>query len=162
MNHNHWINRIRRFSLLLALVTFTSLNGCAGKGDIKGKVTYDGKTVVYGTVMVIDSEGVPHPGVIGPDGNYTVRGVTTGKAKLAVDSPNPQLQYEKVAAVWAGGRQGSTGKPGTDNSAKVPKPDPELVKKWFEIPIKNLNDPDKSGLTLEIKSGENPHDIPLK
>jgi hypothetical protein len=156
--------RISRFGLLPIVVVCGLLcTGCGSKGDIKGKVTFKDKTVVYGTVNLIDSEGVPHPGVIDPQGNYLIRGVPIGLAKLAVNSPDPKVVYDQVHAMQSGRpNRSNDGKKGKGNADKVPKPDPEVVKNWVEITQPNVGDPEKSGLTIEVKSGENPHNIQLK
>jgi hypothetical protein len=151
-----------RAFLIVFVASAFLCSGCSGKGEIKGKVTYQGKTVVYGTVTLIDSEGVPHPGVIDPDGNYTIRNLPVGLAKLAVNSPDPKVVHDQVAALQSGRPQRADQAPKKDgaNRGNLPDLDPEVKKKWFEIPPK-LGDPDNSGLTIEVKSGQNPHDIPL-
>ena len=69
---------------LLALATV----GC-GTGDVSGKVTYKDKPVPFGTVLFEASDGTIKQGNIGSDGGYSIRGVTTGTARVAVNSPNP-------------------------------------------------------------------------
>lgn len=119
--------------LLLGLVSA----GCGGKGEVSGKVTYQDKPVVYGSVMIIASDKKPYYGQIGEDGTYTVSGVPAGEAKVVVSSPDPRQ---------AAGKGGS------------PSVDP---KKWFAIPGQ-YGDPDKTPLKLTVNSGANKFDIPMK
>jgi hypothetical protein len=130
---------------VVAAVLLTSVAlGCAGQGDVSGKVSYQGKSLVWGTVQFEGSDGVVKHGNIKPDGSYTVEGVATGDAKLAVSSNNPQ---------------GSDFQPLQREGQPPRQPRPE-VKGWFAIPEK-YNTPFKSGLTYTIKRGSNEHDIKL-
>jgi hypothetical protein len=131
-------------STALALLPLAAL-GCAGKGDVSGRVTYKGKPLVWGTVQFEGSDRIVKQGNINPDGTYSVRGVATGEAKVAVSSINPKSSDFQV-------RQAEGGPP--------PKPRPE-VKGWFPIPEK-YDTPYKSGLTYPIKRGANEIDIELK
>src|SRR5262245_65353954 len=65
--------------------------GCGGgRGDASGKVTYQGKTLVWGTVQFEGSDGTLKQCNINPDGTYSVQGLATGEAKVAVSSINPK------------------------------------------------------------------------
>jgi len=119
--------------------------GCGGRGDVSGKVTYDGKTVVFGTVQFEGSDGMLRQGNIEPDGSYTVTGVATGEAKVAVSSRNPKS---------------SDFTPIQREGGPPPPPRPE-IQGWFSIPEK-YDTPFGSGLTYTIKRGENKIDIELK
>src|SRR5262245_12552308 len=70
---------------LLALAVL----GCQHRGDLSGTVTYQAKPLVYGTVLVVASDGNTHQGPIGEDGSYSVHGVLVGPARVAVNSPDP-------------------------------------------------------------------------
>jgi hypothetical protein len=118
--------------------------GCQGKGDVAGKVTYHGKTVVFGSVLFEASDGSLRQGNIGRDGRYSVSGVTTGDAKVAVSSRNPN-SADFVTLQRDGG--------------KKPPPRPDIPD-WFPIPDK-YDAPYKSGLTYTINRGENKIDIAL-
>jgi hypothetical protein len=126
---------------LLAL----ALAGCGGKGDVTGKVSLEGKPLVFGTVQFEGSDGRLRQANIQPDGSYTVSGVTTGEAKVAVSSQNPNS---------------SDFKPLIREGGKAPPPRPE-VKGWFPIP-KKYDAPFTSGLKYPIRSGQNKIDIELK
>jgi hypothetical protein len=112
-------------------------------------VTYDGKPLVSGSVMMVADDGLPLVGVINPDGSYTVSGVPVGKVRVAVNSPPPE------PPVNAGGPAGPLGK----NPASAPPP---LVDDagWFPIPEK-YGDPEQSGLTFHVKRGPNIYNIDL-
>ena len=122
--------------------------------DVSGKVTYQGKPVTYGTVVVLDTAGAPKAGTIQPDGAYRISGVRPGPVKLAVSSPPPP--GSEPARKATGGRDRDDDKP----PPNVTPAAPEVIKNWFPIPD-NYSDPNKSGLTGEAKSGQ-PIDIDLK
>jgi hypothetical protein len=126
---------------LLALV----VAGCQNKGDVSGKVTYRGKPLVYGTVLFDGGDGGTVQAMIQSDGSYSARGVTTGEAHVAVNSPDP-----KSIASHAHFK----------DPAKQPPPPPD-VPGWFEIPPK-YSATTTSGLTCPIKGGPNTFNIELK
>jgi hypothetical protein len=128
----------------MALLTVVAV-GCAGRGDVSGKVTYKGKALVWGTVQFEGSDKAIKQGNIQSDGTYSIQGVATGEAQVAVSSINPKSSDFQV-------RQAEGGPP--------PKPRPE-VKGWFPIPEK-YDAPYTSGLTYTIKRGENKIDIDLQ
>ena len=126
-------------------VALLALAGCGGRGDASGKVTYQGKTLVWGTVQFEGSDGTLKQGNIDSDGTYSVQGLATGEAKVAVSSINPKS---------------SDFTPIRREGAPPPPPRPE-VKGWFPIPNK-YDSPHKSGVIVTIKSGANAIDIELK
>ena len=127
----------RAFSCLLgplvALVT-----GCgAGTGDVTGTVSYRGKPVSSGTILIVGDDSLPYYGSIQEDGTFTVPNVALGLGKIAISSPRP-------------------------NSAKgvefaKRRNDP---KKWFPLPEK-YRDFAASGLTVNVATGVTMQDIEL-
>ena len=120
--------------------------GCQRTGSVAGKVSYQNKTVVYGTVLVVATDGNTHQGNIGEDGSYSVQGIRVGDARLAINSPDPTAPIVNKA------------------EQKNPEEDKRragLKAKWFPLP-RDLGDANKSGLTVQVKGGEDRHDIELK
>ena len=131
-----------RFRLIAAALLVLMLVGC-GRGDMSGKVTFQGKPVVFGTVMVHGKDGL-RQGAIQPDGSFTVHDIATGEARVSVNSPNPKsidLYPNK-----------------NPNFKQEPYPD---VPGWFAIPGK-YGEVETSGLTYTIRGGNNAIDIELK
>jgi hypothetical protein len=120
-------------------------SGCARTANPSGKVTYQGKPVVWGSISLRASDGSMHQIGIDPDGTYQLEGVPVGLAKVGVSSPDPKPS----ARLKAGGGESRGGK-GTP---------PPPAGAWFPLPDK-LGDPSSSGVTLEVGSG--PADIILK
>src|SRR5262245_25668289 len=100
---------------LLALVAA----GCGGRGDVSGRVTYQGKPLVWGTVQFEGSDNLIKQGNIKPDGTYAVAGVAVGEAKVAVSSINPQSSDFQLRG-----------------PARMPQQARPDVKGWFPIPEK--------------------------
>ncbi|CAN5594540.1 hypothetical protein BH10PLA2_BH10PLA2_30050 [soil metagenome] len=133
-------------SLLTISACFALLllgSGCARTANPSGKVTYQGKPVVWGSISLRAADGSMHQIGIDPDGTYQLEGVPVGLAKVGVSSPDP-----KPSARLKGN---------TDSRVKAPTPPPPGA--WFPLPDK-LGDPSSSGVTLEVGSG--PADIELK
>ena len=131
------------FQLLNASFGFVllALVGCGpSRGDLSGTVTYKGKSIVMGSVLVVGGDGVPKQGGINPDGTYAVKEIVVGSVKIAVSSPEPQTMVRK--------KEGAA-------------PDKVDRAGWIQIPDQ-YSDPQKSNLTFELKSGPNSHNIELK
>ena len=133
--------RMRSVAVLLSLAA----TGCAGQGDVSGKVSYKGKPLVWGTVQFEGSDNLLRQANINSDGTYVIRGVAVGQAKVAVSSINPQSSDFQMRQI---------------EGKAPPKPRP-AVKGWFRIPEK-YDAPYKSGLVYTIKRGENKIDIELE
>jgi hypothetical protein len=132
-----------RPAVAAALLAFAA--GCGGRGDVSGKVTYQGKPLVWGTVQFEGSDGMLKQSNINGDGTYSVKGVAAGEAKVAVSSINPNSADFQPRVV----------------EGKAPPPPRPKVEGWFPIPEK-YDTPHKSGLVYTIKSGPNAIDIDLK
>jgi hypothetical protein len=128
------------FSLLMLIAV-----GCAGRGDVSGKVTYKGKALVFGTVQLEAADKSFKQANIESDGSYSIPGVPVGEARVAVSSANPKSSDFQPLV-----REGSP----------PPRPRPE-VHGWFPIPSE-YQDINKSPLTYTIKRGPNTYDIELK
>lgn len=147
------MTRLIQMGVLLAAAALT---GCGpSTTDMTGKVTYQGKPVVYGSVVVIDSAGAPKSGQIQPDGTYLVSGVLVGPVKAAVTSPPPPGS-QPAAKTRSDARDADDKPPPPD----IPAAPPEVIKNWVALPNKfgDLND---SGLVGDVKSGQ-PFDLDLK
>jgi hypothetical protein len=131
----------------LAFVTAVLLpTGCSPSSTTaSGKVTYQGKPVVWGSVTLVAADGSVHQAGIEPDGTYTVSNVPVGSVKVGVESSAPPVPGVR-------GRDG-------DARGSVPPPAPPPGA-WFPLPA-NLSDPAKSGLTIEIRKGQ-PANIDVK
>lgn len=131
------------------------LSGCGSSGTVSGKITYEGQPLNGGTVTFISSQdGKPYSGPIQSDGSYRVEKIPTGKTKITVQVPEPP-QIPDIA------RKSFGPPPGADV--------PEEAKKMFglgntklvQIP-KDYADPERSGLSYEVKAGHQTYDIVLK
>ena len=135
--------------------------GCGGGGvDVAGTVTYQGKPLSYGTVVLVGSDGLPKSGQVGPGGAFTVQGVPPGTAKVAVSSPRPPGMPDPARP-----EPGAKGRDADLLDGKTPRPEPPpaataIIAGWTPIPD-DYGDPLKSKLTVEIKAGE-PVKIELK
>src|SRR5262245_17283754 len=98
--------RIRAFGLLSAGILTCAL-GCGGTATVPGTVKYQGKPVVYGSVVFLDSKNTARSGVITAEGTYTVEGVLPGSVQIAILSRDPakgrqveNKQAKDLAAQW--------------------------------------------------------------
>jgi hypothetical protein len=130
--------------------------GCGGTTSVEGKVSYQGKPVAFGSVVVIGTDNIPKSGAIQPDGGYRVSGVKPGPVKLGVSSPPPP-----GAQVARKARLGRDADDDERRPADEERPaSPEVLKAWFPLPGKYA-DPTQSGLTADVRSGQ-PVNLELK
>ena len=125
---------------LLALVP-----GCGpGTATVAGKVTYQGKPVVWGSVTLKAADGSVHQIGINPDGTYRLDRVPVGVAKVGVASPDPTPSARAKAS--------------DDSRVPTGMPRPPAGA-WFALPAK-FADPATSGVTVQVGGG--PTDIELQ
>jgi len=140
---------VPRSHVLAASLFMLAVAGCGGgTGTLTGKVSYKGKPVVYGSVLVRCADGIQRAGNIELDGSYTVLNVPTGPVKIGVDSPEPPSAADIS-------HRGS--RPGAKAAAAAPTVDRS---KWVKLPDKYA-DPDQSGQATTVTVGTTPFDITL-
>jgi hypothetical protein len=138
------------FGVLLMVVGlfFLSRPTC----NVTGKVTFRGKPVYTGSVIIVGKDGVAAAGPIETDGTYVVQKAPVGEVTVGVVSKDP-VYLHRISQL---------------RSSRTPIPASALStptgldrKKWFPIP-KEYEEPVRSGLSLSIKKGDNQYDIELK
>jgi hypothetical protein len=124
--------------------------GCGGSGDkpasVSGRVTYNGKPVTSGTVVLIGADGkASDTGPVQPDGTYSIAHSPAGTVKVAFDNPPPPRVDPRTAAKDPEAQEAAR-----EAARYVPTP-------------AHYRDAAKSGVTLDLKSGRNTNcDINLK
>jgi hypothetical protein len=142
----------RTLPALGLLAAALCLVGCANQtGRVSGKVSYQGKPVVIGSVVLVNEETLaPIQGAIEPDGSYHISHITYGMYKVAVHSADP------------GNRPIS--RPVPENLTKKPKETEPAIRpgadKWFAIPERYGNWR-LSGLSVTVSGPSTTFDIPL-
>lgn len=131
------------FAGLLALAVLVP--GCGPRtATAAGKVTYQGKPVVWGGVTLRAADGSMHQIGLNPDGTYRLDRVPVGEARVGVSSPDPT----------------PSSRFGRGEDARVPAAPPVPPPgAWFPLPAKYA-DPATSGVTVQVGGG--PADIELK
>lgn len=150
---------MRLFATLLLGSAMLAILGCGeATTDVTGKVTFNDKPVVFGSVMIVGPDGLPKYGAIQPDGTYRVSGVRLGAARVAVSSPKPPgLKLPGDNKKKVGREEGLDDRRPADANATV---DPAIAKGWFTLPDK-YGDPSTSNLTTEVIA-DLVLDLPLK
>jgi hypothetical protein len=152
----------RRLACFVLLAAWLALgaNGCGrGKGSVSGTVTYRGKPVRVGSVVMIGEDNKAHNGAIDDDGKYRVKDVLVGTVKVGVVSPDPASTQPRQRPPMKGP------KAKTKELGDMPPSPPSAPttdrSKWFRLP-KQYEVPAESGITTIIERGENTFDIELK
>ncbi len=139
---------LSRLAALALLLTALAVCGC-GKGRhaniVTGKVYVGDKVATGGTVLFLDAEGNVARTAIGKNGAYQVAGLAPGPAKVGVVGH---------AHVPPGLQTPVKGKPGGTPAEAAPEDGPVISARYA--------DPEKSGLTYEVRSGKQDHDIELE
>src|SRR5262249_46163481 len=132
--------------LLLALPLILAVGCSSGMATMKGKITYQGRPVTFGSVTVLDEDSTAHSGLIEPDGTYTVEGVHPGKVTIGVSSPDPRKSRHQ------------RDRPKSSPTAKESGPPPPG---WFPIPG-HYATTHSSGLICTVTGRHFTYDIDLK
>ena len=138
-----------------AVVLLAAALAAAGCGEgrnctLTGKVSYQGKPVVYGVVLVQCADGTRSATNIRPDGSYTVERLLAGPVKIGVNSPEPPDPAAQP------GRAAQPARP-----AGPPANPPAVDKsKWFKVPDE-FGDAETSGKTTTVAAGTTHFDIQL-
>jgi hypothetical protein len=136
-------------ALVLLAVTLLA-SGCGGDSDkpasVSGRVTYNGKAVTSGTVVLLGADGTASAAsVVQPDGTYSIAKSPAGTVKVVFDNPRP----------WPVDRR----LPADDPESRAAAED---IARYVPTPP-HYKDPVMSGLTLELRAGKNPNsDITLR
>jgi hypothetical protein len=137
------LNRFHSAAKACWLVLALTLLGCGpGTGDLTGKITYQGKAVHSGSIIVKGSDGLLKDAKVDAEGAYSLKGIAAGEIEAIVTSPDPGI----VPVV---------------ERKPHPLPVPGDRSKWFPIPLE-YGDFSKSSLKYPLKPGANQWDIDLK
>jgi hypothetical protein len=146
---------MRRALWLLSLVLIVILSGCSdGTATVSGMVTYQGRPVTSGSVIVVNEDGTAESGVIQPDSSYSVERVKRGHVRLGVFSPDPAHARSIL-------RPEDNRSKAIRKTAKTARAGEKAASGWFPIPH-HLGDPTKSGLTCDVDSSSVHYDIEMK
>lgn len=154
----------RLFAAVLLLSALPCLTGC-GSSKVSGKVTYQGKTVPGGLVVFHGANNWTGNSPIEQDGSYTIVKPPPGPVKITVDTSSMrpvQLPRNVPGMENMPGAKGKMPPNMPEEAKKNPLYNPELnAGRYLAIPA-NYADPEKSGLSYEVKSGPQTHDIKLE
>jgi hypothetical protein len=173
----HWrvIRRAACFGAVLVLLG--AATGCGGKAKVSGAVTLDGKPLPLGRISFTPASGPPGVTADIQDGKYTAEDVRTGENKVSVETAYIELEANLVLHPDHPGGGGGTGGGGAPMPGMPPeavagmaemnkgrgegiKHAKENLEKYRKIPEK-FNNPQTSGLSLTVKSGDNSFPVDL-
>lgn len=97
--------------LATALLIASAFLDLPGGTTLTGRVTSQGKPVVFGTVTLLTSDHRTVFVPIRPDGTFLVKGVPRGPVRIAVSSPDPRPITERQAVEPESPGSGSRGRP---------------------------------------------------
>jgi len=170
---------------VLALVLLFGVIGCSRSGKVTGKVTYDGKTVPVGTITFHPEGGGKQQAATVEivDGQYKAEKLQPGTYTITVSTIAQRKTYENLKksgggsalSPQTGGKgavanlkkdkdQGAGEKfqmPGAADIERGKKQALEALEGMIDVPPKYA-DKEKSGLTVEIKTGSQENDINLQ
>jgi hypothetical protein len=148
--------RLGRLFLLGGMAAWLVVAVGCGKpvGDVTGKVTVKGQPLEYGTVTFLASDGTGYQGEIQPNGTYSIKGVPVGTAKIAVLAIDPKWLADMKDKIQKARDQKDV-KPGANPFAKGAH-----EREAHKTPQK-AEDAESSGITYDVKGGQNKYDIDL-
>ncbi len=137
-------------ALFISLALFVS--GCgSGVSEVTGKVTFSGKPVSSGSVILYCSDGQIVCGVTGADGSYTIPNVPRGPATATIQA------HTRVPA----GLRLKQNLPPSINGPTPPTGEVTADQPVLNIPARYAL-PEESGLSVVVDRGQVNYDIDLK
>ena len=151
--------RFRRFGAgFLFLVGGLMLAGCGGRslGTVSGKVSYKGQPVKGGTVAIIPKAGGVLQGPIQEDGSFSIDKVPTGPATITVETASVRPSGAKSAMPGPYSKIPQDVTRGFALAEKTGDPN-----RYVPIP-ERYGSHESSGLSMDVKSGPQTHDLDLQ
>jgi hypothetical protein len=148
----------RWLTAVCAGLLLAGLTGCSGQswGKITGKVTVNDKPVTSGRITFMHDDGRTALAEIKPDGSYSLEKIPVGKLKVGIESMNFAAYEAKMPKRKEGGKMQDPNDPGAATPTALTK---SGATPW--VPTR-YNEPKSSGLTADVKDGDNKIDFPLK
>jgi hypothetical protein len=141
------MRRLRWFGLRSVCLAFViALVGC-GNASMSGRVTFDKKPVVFGSVLIVGSDKIARNCTISEDGSYSMADLPPGEVHVAVGTSDPKSLAKRVLK-----------RPGVNSGLDDRF---EKIQGWFPIPEK-FGDFNTSGLAYILQRGANAIDIEMK
>lgn len=171
---------MRKALMIAAFAVLTGLViGCGnGKGELTGKVTYNGKPVPGGN-LTLTINGMQFISALSTDGSYEFFELVPGQAVLTVDNEklNPDSKRPEYFTGKSGGgnaaqamskmakeRMKAEGKgvaSGLSSADMSPEMKAEMAKRYMKIPVKYTNE-QTSDAKVMVKAGRNEWNFVLK
>ncbi len=147
------MNSYRPLVVALFVVGFTGgLTGCnRPAGSVTGKVTFQGRPLSAGTVILYCENRQIFHGLIGPNGTYTISNVPPGQVRVTVRTLSHQRE------LWHPTKQ----KMPVVNGPVYPAFDPSKKGSKKTIIPARYELPEESGLSVVVVGGETVFDIDL-
>lgn len=146
-----------------AAVVLAGLSGCGGgdapRGRVHGKITVQGKPVAGLAVVFLGSDNRTHPVITKADGSYEATGVALGPVKVSVQAATERSAVKgefdppPVPSATKGVQDEKAGKSLADTAPKAPTGS-RLAPHYA--------DPERSGLTFELKGPDQEWSADLK
>lgn len=150
--------RLWRFWVGLLLLSCVLLpTGCgSSQGTVSGKVSYKGQPLKGGTVGLFPATGGGQTAQIQEDGSYTFTKVSTGPAKLSVETKSIKPMTQQAMQ----GPYAKMPKDAIPPGGKSPFSQGDATK-YVPIP-EQYGNPETSELTYTVVGGKQEHPIDLK
>lgn len=153
---------MRRVFLAVAVALLVGAGGCSQpRSRVHGTVHYQGKPLSGATVIFLAPDNQAYPASTKADGSYEIAGVPRGQIRVSIQVPPPPSPPRPEPR--AKGRDAlakrEASEDDTGKKARLPPepPGPPAAR----IPS-HYGDPNRSGLSFELKSPEQEYPIDLK
>ncbi len=151
----------------LGVVAAALVTGCGEvpRSRVSGKVTYQGKQLAGVTAIFLAADNSTYPVDLKADGTYEVAGVPRGAVKVSLQQAEgrPGAKSEVAPAARKGGVSAEEAKDNQKGASRMPEPtgNPVVPVAGPRLPAVYA-DPDKSGLTFDLKEPDQQWSVDLK
>jgi hypothetical protein len=140
-----------RLVLGLGTILLAAVTGCGTKTNVKGTITYQGKTLDGGQVAFHASDGKPYSSAIKADGSYEIVNCPPGEVKITIDTP-------KQTGAMQGMDPSKMSMPPKD----MKPPENVNAPKWPTVIVPDVfKVPESTDLKYTVTSGDQSHNIKI-
>jgi hypothetical protein len=153
---------MRRLIFCTALTFSVALFGCsAPRSNVFGNVTFRGKPVVGGTIILLSADNRTYPARIQADGSYRIASVPRGHIAVAVQGDEVRPPPRPAPGAKTKDAFGFNEAKADDERKAGSAPPSPTTGPVLKIPA-SYGDPGRSGLSFELELPEQEYSIDLK
>jgi hypothetical protein len=152
---------MRWFFVAVAATVLVTTAGCGRPhSKVHGVITYQGKPLKGGTIILVGPDNRTYPARIGSDGSYHIASVPRGEIHVSIQTEPPSPPPRPQPGAKDSDAFAKTAS-NLDDQAKGGGGQPAAPAAYIMVPAR-YNDPSQSGLSFELTEADQDYSVDLK